>query len=202
MARPQAPDYAQRRAAIVDTAVRLFASKGFAETAVSEIAQSSGISKSLLYHYFPSKEDVLYAVMASHIDLLSDDVDAVMAMAGAPVDKLSALIHRFMDHYVGAGDRQKVLLNELGALPAERRATIVGKQRRIVDAARELVTAVDPAGNADPVRARARTMLVFGMINWTHTWFDPAGALGAGEIADMVIELALPKTGGGAPQAS
>lgn len=151
------------------------------------------MSKSLLYHYYPSKEDVLHAVMASHVDQLAGDVAAVMSMDVESPVKLHRLIHQFMDHYVGAADRQKVLLNDLDSLPGDRRAAIVDKQRRVVAALQELIVAVRPALADDPVRARAQTMLVFGMINWTHTWFRPAdGRLGAGEIADMVLDLVLP----------
>jgi hypothetical protein len=34
-------------------------------------------------------------------------------------------------------------------------------------------------------------MLVFGMINWTHTWFDPAGPLGVDELAELAADMAL-----------
>lgn len=196
MARTQAADYAQRREAIVDAAARLFARRGFSESSVSELAKASGISKSLLYHYFPSKEDILFAVMASHIDQLEDDVTAVTATVGSPTEKLGHLVHRFMNHYVGAADRQKVLLNELDALPTSKRAEIVGKQRDIIETTRGLVSLVYPAMAKDKVRSRAQTMLLFGMINWTHTWFDPNGPLSASDIATMVIDLAL------SPQAS
>lgn len=199
MARTQAPDYEQRREAILDTAARLFAGSGFAGTSVSELAAACAMSKSLIYHYHPSKEDVLHAVMASHVDQLGEDVAVVMALDAAPPAKLDRLIHRFMDHYVGAADRQKVLLNELDSLPGARRAAIVDKQRKVVAALQELIVAVYPPLRDDPVRARARTMLVFGMINWTHTWFRPDGALSAADIADMVLDLVLP---GGRAQAS
>ena len=134
MARTQAADYDQRREAIVEKAARLFASSGFRGTSVSDLAKACDTSKSLLYHYFPSKEDVLYAVMSSHIDQLVEDVDEVMARKEAPAALLHALLHSFMRHYVGAADRQKVLLNEIDSLPADKRVTIVTKQRLVIDA--------------------------------------------------------------------
>ena len=48
--------------------------------------------------------------------------------------------------------------------------------------------AIDPAMAADPAKARVQTMLLFGMINWTHTWFDPAGPVSADEFADMALD--------------
>ena len=191
MARTQAADYDQRREAIVEKAAHLFASSGFRGTSVSDLAQACATSKSLLYHYYPSKEDVLYAVMSSHIDQLGEDVDEVMARDEAPDELLHALIHRFMAHYVGAADRQKVLLNELDNLPTDKRATIVTKQRTIIDAVQNLLTEIDPRLN-DPVQARVQTMLLFGMINWTHTWFDSTGPVSADAIADLALDHFLP----------
>ena len=193
MARTQAADYEQRRDAIVEKAAQLFATGGFKGTAVSDLAVACNTSKSLIYHYYPSKEDILYAVMASHIDQLQQDTREALKTPGDAATRLRDLVHRFMRHYVGAANRQKVLLNELDSLPGERRETIVGKQREIVDAVSGLLGAIDPALGEDRARLRAQTMLLFGMMNWTHTWYDPAGALTPDTIADMALSLILPK---------
>lgn len=189
MARTQARDYEQRREAIVEKAAQLFAETGFQSASVAGLAAACATSKSLIYHYYPSKEDILYDVMMSHVDQLCDDVAAVMARREPAAVLLRALIHSFMRHYVGAADRQKVLLNELDSLPPDRRAVVVAKQRIIVDAVQRLLAVVDPALAADPARARVQTMLLFGMINWTHTWFDPSGAVSADTVADMALAL-------------
>lgn len=199
MARTQAPEYEQRREDILDLAAKLFARKGFSESSMTELAAASSISKSLIYHYFDSKEDILYAVMASHIDILEGDVSRVAAMSGGPLENLAALVHRFMAHYVGAADRQKVLLNELDSLPPGKRADLIRRQRAIVNATQELVVGVYPALSSDPARARVQTLLLFGMMNWTHTWFRTDGSLQAKDVAQMILELFTPTS---APQAS
>ena len=191
MARTQAADYEQRREAILDKAAHLFAQMGFNGASVADLATACETSKSLIYHYYPSKEDVLYGVMASHLDQLVQDVAEVLSREGTPTELLEALIHSFMRHYIGAADRQKVLLNELGNLPADKRKTIVDKQRGVIDAVQKLLEAIHPALAADAVLARAHTMLLFGMINWTHTWFDPAGPVAADAFADMALDRIL-----------
>lgn len=199
MARPQAPEYEQRREAIVERAAELFARLGFRGASVSDLATACETSKSLIYHYYPSKEDVLYAVMASHIDQLLEDV-SIATSSGAPDEAmLRELITAFMRHYVNAGNRQKVLLNELANLPPDKRAIIVGKQRRIVTAVQELLQRLDPALAADPVQARVKVMLLFGMINWTHTWFDAAGPISPQALSAMVADQVLAGLGRASP---
>ena len=190
MARTQAADYEQRRDAIVEKAAQLFARNGFRGASVADLAAACDTSKSLIYHYYPSKEDILFAVMASHIDQLSQDVAEVVANGGNAAERLGTLVRKFMDHYVGAADRQKVLLNELDQLPSDKRRRIVRQQREIVDAVTQLFTELDPVAASDPVQARTRVMMLFGMINWTHTWFDATGPVKPHEIADMAVRMA------------
>ena len=190
MARTQAADYEQRRETIVEKAAALFAKQGFHRTSMSDLSAATTMSKSLLYHYYGSKEEMLYAVMLSHVDQLVGDVEGVMRLDLAPKAKLAALIHAFMVHYVGAVDRQKVLLNELESLPPDRRTVIVSKQRMIVDTLQGLL--VEIFGKLESsAEERVRTMLIFGMINWTHTWFDPNGTVSPDRLADMVVDFTM-----------
>jgi AcrR family transcriptional regulator len=195
MARKQAADYEQRREAIVEHAARLFASRGFLGASVADLASACGASKSLIYHYYPSKEDILFEVMDSHLLELTGAVETVTGSKAAPERKMRDLTHRFMGLYVGAADRHKVLLNELGHLPDERRTLIVTRQRALIDAVQTLVATVRP-DLATPRARRPLTMLFFGMINWTHTWFRPDGAASSDEVADLAADLILGKRSG------
>jgi AcrR family transcriptional regulator len=189
LARPQAADYAERRAAIVENAAELYASRGFARASVSDLADRVGGSKALIYHYYSSKEEILFEVMDSHLRQLSAAVEDVLALDVGPQDKLRSLAHSFMRLYVGAAARHKVLLNELDALPPVQRSEIVERQRRLIDAVESLILAIQPA--LRPNLTRPAAMLFFGMINWTHTWYREGGGARADEIADLAADLAL-----------
>ncbi|MFZ5609649.1 MAG: TetR/AcrR family transcriptional regulator [Pseudomonadota bacterium] len=187
MARTQAADYAARREAIVETAATLFAQRGFLGASVAALATACQASKSLIYHYYASKEDILYAVMASHIDALLGAAEGIAKARRPAQAKLDALAHALMRLYVGAAARHKVLVNDLDCLPPARRREIVAKQRRLIAMVEGLLEEIDPTLPAS--RRKAAAMLFFGMINWTHTWFDPEGAVSAESLADMVAGL-------------
>lgn len=191
MARTQAAEYDQRREAIVAAAAALFATRGFAGASVADIAQRGKISKSLIYHYYQSKEDILYDVMISHVRALEDAAREVTAVKYEPQRKLRELTHRFMALYVGAADRHKVLLNDLDNLPKARRAEIVAVQRRLIEMVQKLLVEIEPALKRKGGAAFTAAMLYFGQINWTHTWFDPRGPISAGALAEMVVDLTL-----------
>jgi AcrR family transcriptional regulator len=187
MARPQSPDYDKRREAILRAAARLYARRGFQGASVADLAKACRTSKSLIYHYFPSKDDILYAAMAAHLDALVAAAEEAVQAGGAEA-RLRALTRAFMRLYVGAEDSHKVLLNELDNLPPARRAEVVAKQRRIIGAVEALVRELRPDSGALTLPL---TMLFFGMINWTHTWFRRGGAVSADRLAEIVVELML-----------
>jgi len=79
------------RARILDAALTLFAGRGYASTPVDAIVAAAGISPGLLYHYFPSKLDLLRAIFETSMT----DVKASFAAADAapaPADRLAALL--------------------------------------------------------------------------------------------------------------
>jgi AcrR family transcriptional regulator len=77
-----------RRTHIIESAVVLFASKGFADTTTADICQAAGISTGSLFHYFPSKHAVFYGVW----ELDRTEWDEVFAAADADPDPWAALM--------------------------------------------------------------------------------------------------------------
>ena len=191
MARTQAADYGVRREAIVEKAARLYAERGFLGASISDLAKVCRISKSLIYHYYPSKEDILFDVMHSHVRALLDAAEAITARGLDPAEALRAITTEFMTHYAGAAARQKVLLNELNHLPKQRRAIIVDIQHRLIGIVRDILIELRPELRAKPALGLPAAMLYFGMINWTHTWMDPAGAVKPARVAELSADIFL-----------
>jgi AcrR family transcriptional regulator len=77
-----------RRTHIIESALVLFASKGFAETTTADICRAAGISTGSLFHYFPSKQAVFYGIW----ELDRTDWDEAYAAADADPDPWAALM--------------------------------------------------------------------------------------------------------------
>jgi AcrR family transcriptional regulator len=80
-----------REEAIVQTANRLLAEKGFESMTVDEVAATVGIAKASLYKHFPSKEDLAAAAMVRIMQRTLDFLAAVPA-EDKPADKLRAVV--------------------------------------------------------------------------------------------------------------
>jgi len=111
----------ERRGAILDAALRVWARRGFDGTSVAEVAREAGLTKGTLYLYFPSKQALLEATLRRHS--LRPDVEAGLErLRGQPlanvVRGLVAVAWRGLEarrEIVG------VLLSELPNNPAEAR---------------------------------------------------------------------------------
>ena len=191
MARTQAADFEERRAAIVEHAAALFADRGFLGASIADLAQACDTSKSLIYHYYDSKEDILFDVMHSHVRALLDAAEEIATREIAPAAKLRELTLAFVHLYVGEAARQRVLLNELQRLPKEQRAIVIGIQRRLIAIVEEILAALRPELAAHPAMKAPTAMLWFGMINWMHTWLDPAGPVPPSRIAELAADVFL-----------
>lgn len=188
MARPQSPEYDQRRQFILDKAAELFAGQGFHSASVAQIAEACESSKALIYHYFGSKEELLFATMEDHVLLLRETAQAGLEADGSAADRLRAVARDFLDIYRSAGAKHVVLLNELKSLEPTQRRRIVRLEREVIEIFETLIGEIGPAEIRDHDRLAVATRLFMGMINWTYTWYDAAGPVSSDTVANMATE--------------
>lgn len=183
-------DYDTRREAILATAAALFAQKGFFAASVAELAEACGTSKSLIYHYFPSKEDILFEVMDGYIQSLAEAAFRIELEAIPPEAKLRGLARDLLTLYAGSPDHHKIVFQDLQHLPAPRRAEIVAVQRQIIAMFDRLLANLVPALRGHE-RRRPMVMMFFGLLNSLFTWFDPAGPVTTETVADIAVDMFL-----------
>jgi AcrR family transcriptional regulator len=87
---------AATRATILESAMRLFAQKGYAHTTTRNIATEAGLSVGLMYHYFSNKESLLQAVFDFVMARIDDRITAVL-QTSPPNEILANLLHTIFD---------------------------------------------------------------------------------------------------------
>jgi len=188
MARPRADDYLEKQRLILDGAAILFARKGFAGTSIASIAELCKASKALIYHYYQSKESMLFDMLFTHCQLLLKTAEEIMEQDKLkPEQKLRQLLRAFMAIYVSARAKHVVLLNDLHWLPEQQQKEIRELEREVIDIFKELVRALRPDLSEKTVTAMSMSLM--GSINWTYIWFKPEGPLTPQKFADMTAGL-------------
>src|SRR3954470_15530261 len=84
-----------RRAEICRAAARIFRDRGFDATAMSDIARALRMTKAGLYHYFPSKEAMLFEIMTFGLERMDEEV---IVPALAVTDPDTRLRHMIVQH--------------------------------------------------------------------------------------------------------
>ena len=188
MPRRRATSYDSKLGHIRDTAAGLFARDGFTRTSMAELAGACGVSKALLYHYFDSKEALLFDILQAYLADLEAAVAITPEAGAAPRDHLRDLIRALLRQYREAGNTHKLLTFELAVLADDRQAELRRAERRIMarfDAA--LAAAASAAGRTAPL-AGPRAMMLFGTLNWTYTWFRDDGKLSLDDYCELVTD--------------
>lgn len=191
MARTKSENYDSKRIRIMTQAARLFAEQGFAGASMADISKACGVSKSLIYHYYEAKEDILYGVMQAHMDQLGALIADQNYVAPDAREEFQNLTTALLECYGGAEHAQKVLLYELNHLTADQRDDIIKKQRQVITRFEMIYKRIKPELANDKAHLRARIMLFFGMINWTHNWYDPSGVINRRELAAIATDTVL-----------
>lgn len=192
MARTRAADFKEKQRVILDHAAQVFAEQGMEKASMSQIATVAQVSKALLYHYYPSKDALIFAIIMGHLEELDQAIAAADDPSLPPEQRLRKLVWAVLENYRGADNQHKVQLNATSALSEEQRAAITAVERRIVRRFSTVIELINPALNSkDRPLLMPVTMSLFGMLNWVYMWFREDGRITRKEYADLATTLIL-----------
>ena len=191
MARPIAKDHREKRSAILKQAAVYFADHGYDRASVNGVASACGISKSLIYHYYDSKEQLLFDILHSHLTALYEGLIALQPAADPEV-QLRQLVRKLLQMYRGADAEHRLQLQSTTALPEAQRHILANIQRSIVNEFSQAICAAAPdyLGQASD-HLRPLTMSLFGMVNWFYLWNQPGRGMSRESYADLATEILL-----------
>ncbi len=157
---------------------------------MNDLATALGTSKARLYHYYDSKQALLFDLLDRYTQLLVEMVAEVQAHAAqaqlSPQQMVHSLVKRFLQTYERSATRHIALLHSTQFLSETQRALVVQRQRQVVNALGDMLSEAYP-GRVQAHNKIPLTMMVFGMINWTFTWLRPQGTLSYDAFANEVI---------------
>lgn len=192
MARPKSQQHDLKRDEILDIAAQCFAQRSYPAASMNDIATAGGTSKARLYHYYGSKEAILFDLL----DRYTQRLLAIIGQAEATAQRrnlddraaLHELIRSFLEEYETSATRHVALLHDTQFLGEDQRELILDRQRDVVSAVTRFLRRAYPQ-RLNPVNQTAVTMMLFGMINWTFTWLRPGGAMSYAAFAEEVIGM-------------
>lgn len=191
MARVKAENFEEVREAILNAAAKLFAEKGFRNTNIIEIGEACNASKSRMYHYFSSKEAMLEEMLYQHVDGLVELAGKIVARKEDASQRLRDYIYLHLKYYHEGRDRHTVLIEDYGYLSEEAQKKIREGQHTLMTLLAGLLQKVNPEKFGARHLASAHAMMIYGMLNWTYTWYKPSGKLSLDVLAAEASEFCL-----------
>ena len=192
MARTVAKDYSEKRGLILKSAAKVFAEQGFDRASMSLLAREAGISKANIYHYYDSKDALLFDLLDTKLSALLSRIQNV-DVSGLPArEALEKTITETLMAYEGEDYEHQVQNTQLGLLPMEQQKTLREYQKLMVRRMSELLSAAAPGVfENDRAKLRATTMSIFGMLNWFYMWQPHATPDDRRDYARLVTNLTL-----------
>jgi TetR/AcrR family transcriptional regulator, fatty acid metabolism regulator protein len=162
MAATPAPD---KRRAILDAAIKVFARQGFHSARVSDVAAEAGVAYGLVYHYFDSKDQMLNELFSERWALLLDASREARAGDASPRDKLAGIASFIIESYRHEPELMKVIIVEVTRAANSFGRTHLPEIRQAYDLIAEIVSDAQAAGEfRDDVDPNFAAMVFYGAI--------------------------------------
>jgi len=181
----------KRRTNIIDKAMKLFLTKGFESTSISDICLAAKLTKPSLYHYFESKNHLLFSVHMYSISIfLRPYMEYVMSIK-EPDMRLRTMIREYTKLICSHPELRFILHGSLRV--KDKYSAIVKEEwRKHLVLLKETIAELQSNARINKNLHPSRTaLLLLGMITWITFWFDYKKKDNIEEIADLTLEIAF-----------
>ncbi|MCA1457081.1 TetR family transcriptional regulator [Bradyrhizobium sp. BRP22] len=173
-------------------AAELFEQKGFSQTTIQDIALALDLSRSSVYHYFKSKEEILEALVQEDASVVGEYVaTADTRPRGSARDVLQALLTHLIHRRLTGGARLRVLDKLAVEMPPPIRQKFDQTRRRVLDLYAKVISQGIDRGELRPVDARIAALSILGIANWTSWWYSPTGRKSPEELSEILVDIAF-----------
>jgi AcrR family transcriptional regulator len=173
-------------------AIDVFARQGYHGASLRQIAKASDITLGTLYHYYPSKQDLLAELMSDALQPLITSGHQVRAeLAGDPMQQLFEAVRRFVLITLAAPQLAIIADVELRSLTGDNASRVVAMRDEYEEIIRSIVADGAGSGVFHPGDVKMATFAVLAISNQPAYWFNHNGALSDNDVAEAQAALAL-----------
>jgi AcrR family transcriptional regulator len=177
---------------LLRVATRLFARHGFEGTSVQDIVDAAGVTKGAMYHYYGSKDDLLYEVYHQLLTMQTTRLNEIVKGSGTPEERLRAAAIDVVVSSLDQLDELIVFFRSLHMLPDDRQTQVRAERRAYHDQFRALVEEGMADGTfSSAVPADIVVHYYLSAVNQLGSWFRPDGPLTPTEVGEEFTDLLL-----------
>lgn len=175
---------------ILQAAATLFRRDGISATTIRAIAKKANMHLGSVTYRFPTKDDLLVALMKRAVDEVSAEVDTVLAETSDPVERLRLAMRAHLRVLLRGDDAVHVLLLDWHRLPDSTRAAFARERANYERIWDDLIEGAASQGKIVPhLDLELLRQFAFGVGNSVAFWYRPDGPRTTDEIADAFCAL-------------
>ncbi len=183
---------------LLNVARTLFAEKGFEGTSVQDVVVAAGVTKGAMYHYFSSKDDLLYEIYGRVLRMQMERLEKFVSHEGPVEERLHAAAADVVVTTIENLDSTTIFFRSLHQLSEEKQKEIRRERRRYHETFRAMVVEGQQSGVfRDDVSGDLCVDFFFGSVHHLPMWWKPRGRLSGQEVgrsfADLFIAGLLPR---------
>lgn len=185
--------YDDRQDRILAVATEVIAREGYEKASMRAVAKASGVSLAGLYHYFDSKEKILFLIQFRTFGALVGHLREKLHGTEGPVEQLRTLVRAHVSYFVANMAALKVCSHELDSLTGDAYEETRAIRRAYYLLARSVVERLLARRNGSngAFDSRVATMSLFGTLNWLYRWYDPSRGPSPNALANQIAEQFL-----------
>jgi AcrR family transcriptional regulator len=187
---PEPSAYDRRLGELLRHAAQVFCEKGYAAASMRDLSRSSGMSLAGLYHYFDSKERLLYLIQKQTFTSVLRSARERLERVKGPEDRVRVFILNHLEFFLEHKEEMKVLSHEEDILRDAYGSEVRAIRREYYRLAESLVDDLKRARGLE-FESRIAVLSLFGMINWIYTWHHPRVDADAEALARRMSEIFL-----------
>ncbi|MDX1732957.1 MAG: TetR/AcrR family transcriptional regulator [Halioglobus sp.] len=181
-----------KRAAILSQAARLFNSKGSRATTLKDIAESLGLTKTSLYYYVKTKEELIYQCYMATLDHHHQRLDEIEHSHAQPVARATAFFRQHFDDWRAAREGHaphNAVLLEIAALKGPHREEVEARYVELFKRLRDNLREGIEQGSLRPCDPTSTTLAILGSLDWTFSWLNTIPAERLEQAVDAAQDL-------------
>ncbi|MBZ5612429.1 MAG: TetR/AcrR family transcriptional regulator [Acidobacteriia bacterium] len=180
----------RRLGEILSHATEVFYLKGYEGASMRDLSRATGMSLAGLYHYFQSKERLLFLIQKHTFTTIVDTLKTRLESATNPELRIRIFILNHLEYFVSNEHGLKVLAHEDESLKNGFGSEIAGIKREYYRICLGLMEDLRRERRLN-FNTRTAVMSLFGMINWIYTWYNPRVDGNAEALAEQMGNIVL-----------
>jgi len=179
--------YDERLNRVLEAATGLIARVGFGRASMRAVAKAAGVSLAGLYHYFDSKEKMLFLIQFRAFNSLTNGLREKLHGVTDPIEQLRIMVRAHVDYFATNMAALKVCSHELDTLAGEAFEETRRLRREYYEITHAIIERILDRGAADTSLDRhVATMSLFGVLNWLYRWYTPKRGCSPATIANQL----------------